>query len=83
MVLRTLGEEAAPAVEALLELRSVNSTRLGWELWEAIVEGDGLDPEPFLIEAIDLETIDFARAAIWDEVTIDPEMEPHLRLVQD
>jgi hypothetical protein len=63
--LRRVGGEATPALEALLGLRLVQRTRLSWQLWAALVEGDGDEPEELLLDVLPVEVLDRARAALW------------------
>lgn len=61
--LRLGGEEEA--VEALLSIKAVNCLRLSWELWEALVSGDGHDGETLLVPHIGQELYDRLRFALW------------------
>jgi hypothetical protein len=63
--LRRVGVEAAPALEALLGQRSVQRLRLSWQLWAALLEGDGEEPEDRLLELVPVEVLDRARDALW------------------
>lgn len=63
--LRELGAQADEAVETVRELPTLKHLRLGWELFEAMLEGDGLDPEALLLEAYPLELVGRARRALW------------------
>lgn len=61
--LRRLGaDEAVAAIEALQEVRKV---RLSWELWEMLLDGEGIDADALLLEHIELGDVLLARAALW------------------
>lgn len=64
--LRELDMEAEQAVEEVMEIPTVRRMRLGWELWEAMAEGEGFDPEALIYDHLSIEVIDLIRAAFWD-----------------
>jgi len=66
--LRGLGEEADDAVLTVLTVPTLRTMRLGWELWEALAEGNGEDPELLLVERLALDTLEMARRALWGEI---------------
>ncbi len=68
VALRRLGVEADDAVRAVLTVPVLRRMRLGWELWEALVEGEGEDPEILLGERLPLDTLETARRALWGDV---------------
>lgn len=76
--LRTLGDEAEAAVDVIMALPTVRRMRLGWELWEALVEGEGGDPEVLLLDHLAYDVIDHVREALWGIETPSP---PTLRLI--
>ena len=81
--LRELGDEAADAVDALMELNTVRKIRLGWELWEALLDGEQVDPDPLLLDEVAYDVIELAKFALWgpdDEEVVTGEP-PTLRLV--
>jgi hypothetical protein len=49
VALRRLGAEGADALQAVLSVRRVAMLRASWQLWEALAEGDGEDPEKLLV----------------------------------
>lgn len=61
--LRLDGEEEP--VEALLSGKDVNCLRLSWELWDALVLGDGHDGETLLVPHLGQELYDRLRLALW------------------
>jgi hypothetical protein len=63
--LRALGNEGEEAIGAISALRRINTIKFSWELWEAIVDGDGDDPETLLLDEIPLGVLDRARHALW------------------
>jgi hypothetical protein len=63
--LRCLGDEGAEAAAALGRTRRVAALRWSWELWEALAEGSGSDPEARLLDVLPVGTIDHARFALW------------------
>jgi hypothetical protein len=63
--LRRVGVEAAPALDGLLGLRSIQRVRLSWQLWAALLEGDGEEPENRLLEVVPVEVLDRTRDALW------------------
>ncbi len=66
--LRSLGSEAEPAVAAVLRVPTLTRLRLSWELLEALMLGDGLEPEGLLEEVLEPEWREYARAALMGEV---------------
>ena len=65
VALRRLGPEGADALQAALLVRPVAALRASWQLWEALAEGDGEDPEELLLRALPLEVVERARRALW------------------
>jgi hypothetical protein len=65
ITLRRLGVEGEAAVETVLAVRRVQELRLSWELWAALTEGDGEDPEALLLGELPLHVLDQARLALW------------------
>jgi hypothetical protein len=65
VALRRLGSEGAAAVDALLSVKRVAKLRLSWELWAALVEGDGGDPEDDLLGVLPVHALDAAALALW------------------
>lgn len=63
--LRRLGNEGSDALEALLATRSVATVRASWELFEALAEGDGDDPELLLLKVLSPSQLESARRALW------------------
>jgi hypothetical protein len=63
--LRQLGSEGAEAVEALLGVRRVAALRASWALWQALIEGDGEEPEDLLLKVLPLAIVEEARKALW------------------
>ena len=53
------------AVEAVLAVPEVRITRASWELWEALVLGNGDDPERLLLGRVPLAVLEQARHAFW------------------
>lgn len=75
VALRELGDEAYPAVTASLLIPTLRRMRAGWELWEALADGEGLDPEALLFEAAPIQLIALGHAAFWGETDfVDPEL---------
>lgn len=62
--LRHLGDEPV-AVAALLDARPVRTLRLSWELWEALLDGDGEDTEATLEEVVEADVLGWCRSALW------------------
>jgi hypothetical protein len=56
---------AERAVEAVLAVPEVQRMRLSWELWEALVVGNGVDPDRLLLGRVPLADLERARFAIW------------------
>src|SRR5437762_3519000 len=50
--LRARGDEAAKAVEAVLEVRSIKQLRLGFELLETLIQGHVVDPDTYFASRI-------------------------------
>jgi hypothetical protein len=65
VALRRLGAEGADALHAALSVRRVATLRASWQLWEALAEGDGEDPEELLLRALPLQVVERARLALW------------------
>ena len=65
VALRRLGSEGADALQAMLSVRRVAMLRASWQLWEALAEGDGEDPEELLVKALLLPVVERARTALW------------------
>ena len=65
VALRRLGNEGTAAVEALSSVKRVAKLRLSWELWAALVEGDGGDPEDALLGVVPVHVLDHAALALW------------------
>jgi hypothetical protein len=63
--LRRLGSEAAEAVAAILDVRRVAEVQASWQLWEALTEGDGEEPEALVLSELPLEVVERARTALW------------------
>lgn len=61
-------EDAADAVLTVLTVPMLRKMRLAWELWEAIAEGSGEDPEILLVERMPLDALETARVALWGEI---------------
>jgi hypothetical protein len=74
--LRRLGAESCEAVAAVLAIKRVLRLRLSWELWAALVEGEGGDPEGLLLRVLPLETVEWARLALWGPSWRDEEDAP-------
>lgn len=72
--LRCLGDEGAVALDAVMNVREVKKFRLGWELWEAMLEGDGVDPEVLLDEHVPYESLELGRRALWGEESSSPSL---------
>lgn len=62
--LRSLGECAESAIAAVLDVPEVKQLRLSWELLEALMLGEGLEPEPVLESVLDPDWREYARAAL-------------------
>jgi hypothetical protein len=65
VALRRLGPEGADALKEALAVRRIVKLRFSWQLWEALVEGDGEDSEAVLLGAIPLTVLEETRAALW------------------
>jgi hypothetical protein len=65
VALRRLGAEGADALQAVLSVRRVATLRSSWQLWEALAEGDGENPEELLVKALQLHVVERARRALW------------------
>lgn len=79
VLLRRLPDGAA-AVDAVLAVREITTVRLSWELWEALVLGEGDDPDPLLLGRIPLASLEQAHLAFYGvEISDAPD---HLSLVQ-
>ncbi len=79
VVLRRL-PDSDTAVEAVLAVREVRKARLSWELWEALLLGEGDDPDRLLLGRVPFALLDRARRAFWgDPIAVHP---PRLRIVE-
>jgi len=65
VALRRVGTEGADAVSAILRVRRVAEVRASWQLWEALTEGDGDDPEALVLTELPLDVVERARTALW------------------
>jgi hypothetical protein len=65
ITVRRLGDEGSAALAALNKIRRVAELRLSWQLWAALAEGDGDEPEVLLLETLPLGVLDHARRALW------------------
>lgn len=65
--LRSLDSPVDHAIQAVLDVREINRIRLGWELFEVLTEGRGLDSEEMLLEALGVDNFMLARDALWGE----------------
>ena len=65
LALRRLGAEGAEAVSTVLRVRRVVEVRASWQLWEALTEGDGNDPDALVLSVLPLDLVDRARRALW------------------
>ena len=65
LALRRVETEGTEAVSAVLRVRRVAEVRASWELWEALVEGDGGDPELGLLDEVSQPLLQRARHALW------------------
>ena len=65
MALRRLGAEGADALQAALSVRRVATLRASWQLWAALAEGDGEDPEELLLRALPVHVVERTRRALW------------------
>jgi hypothetical protein len=80
--LRYLGAEGSDALEALLLVRRVAALRASWGLWEAIIEGDGHDPDVLLLRVLPLSVLENARRALWGSSWRDSDTSEPVRVVQ-
>jgi hypothetical protein len=81
VALRRLGREGADAIQAVLSVRRVATLRASWQLWEALAEGDGEEPEDLLLKALPLHVLERARRALWGSTSRDSEQaSPRLRI---
>lgn len=62
--LRELGPQAEDAVLAVLEIREVRRAHLSWQLWEALVAGDGYDPDELLLRHLPYSRLELAQLAL-------------------
>ncbi|MEX0665558.1 MAG: hypothetical protein WD598_12435 [Acidimicrobiia bacterium] len=69
IALRRMGAEADAAVEAVGEIPGLLRFRLSLELWMALAEGDGADPERLMLEHLPLDLFDRLRLALWGAPT--------------
>lgn len=63
--LRALGETGAAALEVMLHLPTVRRLQLSWQLFEALADGEGVDPEGYLVEALGLDFATYARDVLF------------------
>ncbi len=63
--LRDYGEAADEAIGASLNIPEIRRLRLAWELFEALLEGEDVDPEAYLLEHLTFESLSVTRAALW------------------
>jgi hypothetical protein len=71
ITLRRLGLEGRQAVEAVLDIKRVNTMRLSLDLWSALVDDDGDDPDALLMERLPARVLDRLRLAIYDASPVD------------
>ncbi len=77
-ILRRLPDSDA-AVEAVLAVREMRKARLSWEMWQALVLGEGDDPDRLLLGRVPLALLEQARLAFYGvEMTVWP---THLSVV--
>ena len=76
--LRQLDDEIA-AVQAVSETAEVTRLRVSWELWAALIEGEGGDAESALLPHLGAELLDWFRFALWGVAL---PASPELSLVQ-
>lgn len=84
VAIRHLGAPADAAVAELLALKPVNELRLSYELFEAVLEGVGVDIGDLLEQFLPLDLLDRLGFALWGIApSLDPAMvpTPQLRLV--
>lgn len=53
------------AIAAVMSTPAVNRIRLGWELFEVLTEGAGIDSESMLLKSLHIDDYVLTRAAIW------------------
>jgi hypothetical protein len=75
-----LDGEGEPAIQAILAMPSVRKIRYGWQLWDALVEGTGEDPDALLLEHLAYDRVDEARSAL---LGVPDRHRRHLWLVAD
>jgi hypothetical protein len=80
VALRSRGEVCEHLVTPTLELKELKVLRIGWELWRALAEGDGVDPEALLLEHLPYDLVETAQTALWDDQV--PDGVPGLRLLR-
>lgn len=86
LALRRLGPEGHQAVEAALAVRRIGVLRSSWQLWAALVEGEGKDAEGILLEKVPLDVLERVRHALWGDPWPEvgsgsPSGRPRLRVV--
>ena len=59
----TLGTEGIGALSEIAQIKRLRQTWLGWNFMAALVEGDGLDPEPLLLDVMSLAKVDLVGEA--------------------
>jgi hypothetical protein len=62
--LRGLGEPAAQAVESVMKVKHLETTRLSWELWEHLAINHGVDTDSLLEDHIPPHLLRLAHAAL-------------------
>lgn len=62
--LAQLGGVASEAIAAVRDLPDVRKIRLGWELFETLTQGDGLEPEVFMFEVLPFEMVELLTSAL-------------------
>lgn len=63
--LRELGPAVADAVAAVMASRDLRRLRLSWELFDAVVADEGLDPEVVLKQHLPAQLLDLGHRALW------------------
>jgi hypothetical protein len=63
--LRALGECAENAVAEVEAVKEIRRVRLGWELWDAMVRGEGRQPQLMLLKHVPFEVLELAEDAFW------------------
>jgi hypothetical protein len=82
--LRRSGACAEAAVTAVLDLTAVQALRLSYELWIALCEGDGVDPDPLLARSLPTSVLDRLSQALWgSRLEFEQDARPALELVRN